>query len=763
MASPGDTSEREVELSVSGMTCAACSSRVERKLNKLDGVRANVNLTTGRALVRAGNDLDEQALVDTIVAAGYGAELMRPDESHVPDHHDSDHARKLWRRLIVAVLLFVPVADLSVTFTVLPNWRFAGWQWLLLGLALPVVGWAAWPFHRAALTKARHGASSMDTLVSLGIVAATVWSVYAMFFQLDHASGQAGWWLLLRSESAIYLEVAVGLTAFVLAGRYFEAKAYRKAGSALRELAALREKDVIVLFDDGSRKSVPIETLGVGQRFVVRPGGTIATDGRIVEGHAAIDTSAMTGESMPVEAGPDSEVIGGTGVLDGFLVVKATKVGRDTQLAAMVRLVEQAQNGQASVQRLADRISTYFVPAVLGLSLLTLAGWVSFGGSIERSFSAALAVLVIACPCALGLATPTALMVASGRGARLGIFLKGYQAFEATRAVDTVVLDKTGTVTTGRMSLVDVACAAGVHRAEVLRLAGALEESSEHPVAAAISAAARAELGELPAVSAFRNEAGLGASGVVEEHTVLAGRERLIDNRGLTLSDRLDEQRRDWEWRGQTTVIVSRDDAVIGVLALSDLVKPSAEQAVSELHRLGLSTMLLTGDNEATARAVADQIGVQQVIAGVLPDDKAHEVHKLQEDGHAVAVVGDGVNDAPALATADLGMAIGAGTDIAIDAADLILVRDDLTVVPDSIALARATLRTIRGNLAWAFGYNVAAIPVAAVGLLNPLIAGAAMALSSFFVVSNSMRLRRFAPEVRRQADERTGEVAAAP
>ena len=755
--------ERQVELTVSGMTCAACSSRVERKLNKLDGVQASVNFATGRARVRAGQDVDAHVLVDTVVQAGYGADIVRPDTTPPAHLNADDRAQRLWRRLIVSVLLFVPVADLSVTFTVLPGWRFPGWQWLLIGLALPVVGWAAWPFHRAAFAGARRGASSMDTLVSLGILAATTWSVYAMFFQLNEATEESGWWLLLRSEGAIYLEVAVGLTTFVLAGRYFEAKAQRRAGSALRELAALRAKDVTVVLEDGSQQSVPAELLRVGQRFLVRPGGTIAADGRVVEGRAAVDTSAMTGESVPAEADEGAEVVGGTVVLNGSLVIEATKVGRDTQLAEMVRLVEEAQNGEASVQRLADRISGYFVPAVLVLAVLTLTAWLLVDGSVERSISAALAVLVIACPCALGLATPTALMVASGRGARLGIFIKGYQALESTRNVDTVVLDKTGTVTEGRMSLVDVACVDDFERHEVLRLAGAVEESSEHPVASAIRAASRAELGDpLPRVSSFESEPGLGAGGVVDGHQVLVGRARLFTERGLLLPDDLQRRRREWEASGRTTVVVGRDRRVIGLLALTDLVKPSAQGAIAELHRLGLSTVLLTGDNEATARAVAAQIGVQRVIAGVLPDDKAREVRRLQSEGNAVAVVGDGVNDAPALATADLGMAIGAGTDIAIDAADLILVRDDLTVVPDSITLARATLRTIRGNLLWAFGYNVAAIPLAALGLLNPLIAGAAMALSSLFVVSNSMRLRRFSPDSRRAAGKSTPDLVTA-
>jgi Cu+-exporting ATPase len=735
---------RHVDVAVGGMTCAACAARVERKLNKIDGVHADVNYATGRARVYASPDVADQELLDTVVRAGYSADLLRPQRP-VPDGADDPgRVQRLWWRLIVSVVLFVPVADLSVTFTVLPGWRFPGWQWLLLALAIPVIGWAAWPFHRAAVRSLRHGSATMDTLVSLGIVAAASWSLYAMFFQAERMTDVSGFALLLRSEGAIYLEVAAGLTTFVLAGRYFEAKAKRSAGGALRELAALGSKDVTVLLDDGSHRTLPIDQLQVGQRFLVRPGSTIATDGRVVVGRGTVDTSVMTGESVPVEVAEAGDVVGGTRLLNGSIVVEATRVGQDTQLAAMVRMVEEAQTGEAGVQRLADRICAYFVPAVVGLSILTFAGWLLLGGSLEPSFSAALAVLVIACPCALGLATPTALMVASGRGARLGIFIKGYQALESTRGIDTVVLDKTGTVTEGEMQLVDVACVDGVSRAELLRLAGGLEQASDHPVAAAVTAAARAELGRLPQVAEFTEEPGLGATGIVDGHDVVAGRAKLLADRGIVLPESLERRREEWEQQARTTVVLSRDGRVIGLLGLVDLVKPSARTAVAELHRLGLRTVLLTGDNELTARAVAEEIGVTSFIAGVLPDAKAGEVRRLQAEGRSVAVVGDGVNDAPALATANLGMAVGTGTDIAIDAADLILVRSDLTVVPDAITLARATLRTIRGNLFWAFGYNVAAIPLAASGLLNPLVAGAAMAVSSLFVVSNSLRLRRF-------------------
>ncbi|GAA2780661.1 heavy metal translocating P-type ATPase [Saccharopolyspora taberi] len=725
--------EREVELSVSGMTCAACATRVERKLNKLDGVRASVNFATARANVAISSGIDDAKLLETVQQAGYGADTVRPEPG-------DDPGRALWRRLLVSVLLFVPLCDLSLLFTAQPATRFPGWQWVLVALAAPVVLWAAFPLHRTAVKNARHGMSSMDTLVSIGITASAVWSAYAMFFQDDRFDG-GGFWQLLRADGAIYLEVAAGVTTFVLAGRYFEARAQRRAGDALRALAGLRPKTVVL--DDGSE--VDVDELRAGSRFVVRPGETVATDGVVREGRADLDCGAMTGESLPVAVAAGDEVTGATVVLTGRLVVEATRVGRETRLAAMVRLVEQAQSGKAAVQRLADRVSAWFVPAVLVLSVSTLVAWLLAGGSGERAFTAALAVLVIACPCALGLATPTALMVASGRGALLGIFIKGYSALESTKAIDTVVLDKTGTVTEGRMSLVDVECAPGTGRESVLRLAGALEDASEHAVGRAVASRAREELGELSTVEDFRNLPGMGAVGVVDGHDVLVGRAALFED----VPDSLDARRREWERQGRTAVLFGEAGRAVAVLALADVVKPSAATAVGELHRLGLRTVLLTGDNAATAEAVAAEIGVSEVIAEVLPDDKVAVVRRLREQGRVVAVVGDGVNDAPALAAADLGLAVGTGTDVAINAADLILVRDELTVVPDAIRLARATLRTIRGNLLWAFGYNLAAIPLAALGLLNPLIAGGAMALSSFFVVSNSLRLRRYRPHRR--------------
>ncbi|SDY50382.1 cation-transporting P-type ATPase A/B/Cu+-exporting ATPase [Saccharopolyspora shandongensis] len=732
---------RRVELSVSGMTCAACSARIERKLNKLDGVHATVNYAARRASVTAASSVDDALLVETVEKAGYQAAVLAPASEAEPD---DDRARDLWRRMVVSIALFVPICDLSLLFMFLPQARFTGWQWLLLVLALPVVGWAAWPLHRAALINARHRASSMDTLVSLGITAATGWSLYAMFFQTGSAGDAVGWRLLLRPEGAIYLEVAAGVTAFVLAGRYVEARAHRNAGDALRELAALGAKAVTVLLDDGSQRQVPVDELGVGQRFLVRAGETIGTDGRVVDGQAAVDCSAMTGESVPVEVIANDEVVGGTVVLNGWLVVEATRVGQDTQLAAMVRMVEEAQSGKAAVQRLADRISAYFVPAVLVAAAGTLLGWLLAVGSPQEAFTAALAVLVIACPCALGLATPTALMVASGRAAQLGIFIKGYRSLESTQDIDTVVLDKTGTVTDGRMTVVEVSCVPDVDVRRVLRLAGAVEDVSEHAVAAAISSHARAELETLPQVERFAGMPGLGATGIVEGHDVLVGRAKLFHERGLVLPEDLDRTRRKWEQQGNTTVVVGCDGSAVAVIAVADRVKPSAAAAVAELHRIGLRTVMLTGDNDATARKVAEEVGIGEVIAEVLPDEKVEVVRRLQSEGRAVAVVGDGVNDAPALACADLGLAIGSGTHVAINAADIVLVREDLTAVPDSIRLARRTLRTIRGNLVWAFGYNVAALPLAALGLLNPLIAAAAMALSSVLVVSNSQRLRRF-------------------
>jgi P-type Cu+ transporter len=737
-------SERSIELSIGGMTCAACAARVERKLNKLDGVRASVNYATEKASVQASSGVVLAELIAQVERAGYRAAAI---EAEVPAPQDPPDARVryLLRRLVVALLLGVPLGDLSMTVVLLPSSRFTGWQWVLLALTLPVVTWCAWPFHRNAAVNARHGSTSMDTLVSLGITAATCWSVYTMFFHDGVGSRiDSGWGLIFRPAGSIYLDVSVGVTIFLLAGRLFEARAKRRAGGALSGLARIAARDVSVLGDGGQEYRIPVTQLGVGDHFVVRPGETIATEGEVVEGHSGVDSSAMTGESAPVEVSEGSPVIGGTIARSGRLVVRATKVGKDTQLAQLVRLVEQAQNDKAGVQRLADRICGVFVPVVLGLAVLTLLGWLLIGGSVEPAFSSALAVLIIACPCALGLATPTALMVASGRGAELGIFIKGHQALESAKAIDTVVLDKTGTITTGRMAVVDVALCEGIELDTVLRHAGAVEDASEHAVAAAITALARAGLGGVPAITDFTSLSGLGARGVVEGREVLVGSARLLIGRGIPVPAGLDEQRIQWERRGCTTVVVAADGVTEGAFALTDTVRPSAADAVAELHRLGLRTVLLTGDNKATARAVGDQVGITDVIAEVLPHDKAAVIETLQGQGRSVAMVGDGVNDAPALARADLGLAVVSGTDVALGAADLILMRNELTVAPQAIKLARSTLRTIHSNLAWAFSYNIAALPLAAFGLLNPLIAGGAMTLSSLFVVTNSLRLRRF-------------------
>ncbi len=743
---------REVDLSVRGMTCAACAARVEKKLNAIASVSATVNLATERATVTAPASVSVQVLIDAVERAGYGADVLdrggtgsdaTPGDG-APAGPDADRVAYLRRRLILALVFFIPLSDLSVLLSLFPSFRFPGWQWTLVVLAAPVVIWAAWPFHQAALRNARHGSVSMDTLVSLGVTAACGWSVYAMFV-LDRGEARVSAWHLLvhASGGGIYLEVAASVTTFLLAGRLYEAKARREAGDAMRELAAAAARDACVLSSDGTERRIPAADLAVGQRFVVRPGERIAADGEVEFGQSAVDRSMMTGESTPAEAAEGDLVTAGTVVVTGRLVVRAVRVGRDTQLAHLVGLVESAQSQKAAIQRLADRICTVFVPAVLVSSGLTLAGWLLAGGTAESSFSAALAVLIIACPCSLGLATPAALMVACGRGAQLGIFIKRYEALEASRAVDTVVLDKTGTVTTGMMAVAGV-LAAGVSRELLLRRVGAVEQASEHPVAAAISQAAVKELGPLPQAAGFAAMPGLGAHGSVDGQEVLVGREGLLRREGMTIPASVTDECRRWEQAGCTTVLAGWGGQVRGAVAVADTVKPSAAAAVAELRRLGLRTVLLTGDSHATAEAVAAAVGTDDVIATALPDRKVAVIAGLQADGHRVAMVGDGVNDGPALASADLGLALGTGTDVAITAADLILLRDDLVAVPDAIALARGTLGTIRGNLTWAFGYNIAAIPLAAAGFLNPLIAGAAMAASSAFVVGNSVRLRRF-------------------
>ena len=748
-AAPPASGTREIELSIEGMTCAACAARVEKKLNKLDDVRASVNYATATARVTAPYGLPVQVLTAAVSQAGYAAtardEQADDGEGQDGEREAGQHFGYLRRRLIVSLIFFIPLTDLSLMLSLLPSLRFPGWQWLLVGCAAPVVLWCAWPFHRAALKNAWHRTSSMDTLVSLGIITACGWSVYAMFVLDRGASGGTLWQRLIHaSGGGIYLETAATVTTFLLAGRLYEARARRVAGEAMRELAGAGAKDVCVLDPDGTERQVPARVLRPGDMFVVRPGENIAADGEVVFGQSAVDRSMMTGESVPGDAAEGDSVTGGTVALTGRLVVRAVKVGADTQLSHLIRLVEQAQAQKAAIQRVADRICGIFVPAVLAAAAITLAGWLLAGSTAEHAFSAGLAVLIIACPCALGLATPAALVAACGRGAQLGIFIKGYQSLETSRSITVVVLDKTGTVSTGRMSLAGVLPVGGVTRAELLCYAGAVEQASEHAVAVAIAAAAKKETGPLPPADGFKALPGLGTRGVVDGHEVVVGRERLFAGYGMAIPPGLAGQCREWEQSGRTTVLVGWDGAVQGAVAVADTIKPSAAAAVAELRELGLHPILLTGDNEATARAVAAEAGIDEVIAGTLPADKAAVVTRLQAQGHQVAMVGDGVNDAPALAAADLGLALGSGTDVAMSAADLILLSDDLRTVPDAIGLSRATFRTIRRNLGWAFGYNAAALPLAALGFLNPIVASAAMTLSSVFVVANSLRLQRY-------------------
>jgi P-type Cu+ transporter len=745
-AAPETTQRVQVELAVGGMTCAACAARVQARLNKLDGVTASVNLSTERAWVSAPPHVSARDLIDVVEATGYTAELARPAEPDAGETADEGAVRRLRRRLILALVFFVPLTDASLMLSVFPWTRFPGWQWLLVALAVPVATWAAWPFHAAALRQARHLTSSMDTLVSLGILAACGWSAYAIFVLDRGQRGLSGLANLLHgSGGGIYLEVAASVTTFLLAGRLYEARARRTAGQAVRDLAAAGARDVCVLADDGTEQRIPAARLRAGQRFVVRPGERVAADGEVLSGQSAVDRSMMTGESVPVDAGPGDAVTGGTIALTGRLVVRADKVGADTQLAHLITMVEQAQAGKAGIQRLADRICAVFVPVVLACAGLTLAGWLLAGSPASHAFSAALAVLIIACPCALGLATPAALVVASGRGAQLGIFIKGYQALESSRAIDTVVLDKTGTVTTGQMTVTGVLAIPGVSRADLLRFAGSVEQASEHAVAAAVTALAAAEAAPLAAADGFAALPGLGARGTVGGHEVIVGRATLF----AAVPSAVAAWCREQEQAGCTTVLVGWDAEVRGAVAVRDTVKPSAPAAVARLRDLGLRPVLLTGDNAATAQAVAAGAGIGEVLSDALPADKARMITDLQAGGRSAAMVGDGVNDAPALAAAQLGLALGSGTDVAIAAADMILLRDDLGAVPDAIALARATFTTIRRNLAWAFCYNVLAIPLAALGLLNPLVAAATMTLSSVFVVWNSLRLRHFATRPR--------------
>jgi Cu+-exporting ATPase len=735
----------QVELAIGGMTCASCAARIEKKLNRLAGVRASVNFATEKARVSYPDGVTPDDLVAAVTHTGYSAQLAY-DRAATADTGSAEF-RSLRERLVGSAVLGVQVIGMSMAEMV-PGLRVPhSFEPLSLLLTIPIVVWGAWPFHRAAWRNLRHGAATMDTLISIGVVTAFLWSCYAWFIgsggvvttdQVVAAGGQA--------HGQVYFEVAAGVTVFVLAGRYFEARSKRRAGAALRALLDLGASDVVLL-QGGQEIRIPIDALKIGDEFAVRPGEKIATDGKVLEGTSAVDESMLTGESVPIEVGPGSEVTGGTVNASGRLRVRASRVGADTRLAQMARLVADAQSGKAKVQRLADRVSAVFVPIVILLAVATLAVWLAVGAAVGTAFAAAVAVLIIACPCALGLATPTALLVGTGRGAQLGILIKGPEVLESTRRVDTVLLDKTGTITTGTMALVDVLPVAGENADDVLRRAAAVEGFSEHPVAAAVTTGARQWLRDVPPVTDFRSVQGQGVQGVVNGTTVLVGRPAWLAGQwSLSLPETLRAVSTQREAHGRTVIAVAWDGQVRGLLSVADTVKPSSAEAVRMLRGLGLTPVLLTGDNEAVARCVAAEVGIETVIAGVLPEEKVEQVSRLQRHGRVVAMVGDGINDAAALAQADLGLAMGTGTDAAIEASDLTLVRGDLRAAADAIRLSRRTLRTIKGNLCWAFGYNIAALPLAAMGLLNPMIAGAAMAMSSLFVVSNSLRIRSFRP-----------------
>ncbi|MCW4353047.1 heavy metal translocating P-type ATPase [Hoyosella sp. YIM 151337] len=742
--------EKTIDLDIAGMTCASCAARIEKKLNKIDGVAATVNFATEKAHITSHSPaVTAGTLIATVEKTGYSARLPETMSATSAtsaadiDETDDRAVRILRLRLVVAAVLSIPV----IAMAMIPALQFTYWQWVSLVLAAPVVVWCGWPFHRAAAVNARHATVTMDTLISIGTLAAFGWSVYALFFGMAGMVGMTHEFTLIPARgdgtANIYLEAAAGITAFILAGKYMEARSKRRAGAALRALADLGAKDVAVL-RDGRETRIPVSELAVGDSFIVRPGEKIATDGTVEDGHSAVDESMLTGESVPIEVEPGAKVTGGTLNTSGRIVVHATEVGDNTRLAQIRTLVERAQTGKAQIQRLADRISATFVPFVILLAAGAFAFWLFRGEPLQFAFTAAVAVLIIACPCALGLATPTALLVGTGRGAQLGVLIKGPEVLESTRTVDTVVLDKTGTITTGQMTLLDVITSGGTTRDEALRYAGALEDYSEHPIARAIAAAAHNRVPGLPAVHGFRNLAGLGVAGTINGSTVLVGRPAMLEAEGMPLSPELKHGAEAAERSGLTAIAVGWDGQARAIFTVGDTVKPESAGAIEDMRHLGLRTIMLTGDNVTTARAIGQEVGIDEVIAGVMPEDKAATIERLQREGSTVAMIGDGVNDAAALAQSDLGIAMGSGTDVAIHASDLTLIRPDLRAAVDAIRLSRRTLRTIKGNLFWAFAYNVAALPIAAAGLLNPMLAGAAMALSSLFVVGNSLRLKRF-------------------